>query len=117
MTTTTIRQTSTATPWGFFGTAPIARRRAAASAILAAVPEAGEAGVRAFLDSDQGRHFAEVIDMLIADGQPQEHAIATAVEGFKAMRIDRRQATIFRLREGDPYLDGWVRHHTANAAR
>ena len=93
MTSATILPTANQA-WGFFGSirhhADSDQAWALAFPAIAAATGASGEGVRAFLDSRQGRHFAdEVADELHA-GLPLPEAVEAAVERWMGWRIGRR---------------------------
>jgi hypothetical protein len=103
--------------WGFFGT--IQRSGAdpmqswnSASAMIAAETDASPEGVRDFLDSRHGRHFADDVLSALADLEPHrlEEAIEAAVFRWQGWRISRRTFRDEGIPAGLPHLTGWVTH-------
>ena len=81
--------------WGFFGTMQTAgadpmQAWNAASAMIAAATDAAPEGVRDFLDSRHGRHFADDVAGELCKGLGLEEAIEAAVARWMGWRIDRR---------------------------
>jgi hypothetical protein len=115
MTTTTLPSANE--DGGFFGT--MARGDAdpmqswnAANAMIAAATDASAEGVRDFLDSRHGRHFADDVLSRLAEGGSHrlEEAIEATVARWQAWRIDRRTSRVEGIPRGLPYLTGWVTH-------
>ena len=103
--------------WGFFGTMQLAgadpmQSWTAASAMIAAETETAPEAVRDFLDSRQGRHFADDVASELAGRGPEhlEAAIETAVARWQGWRISRRTFRDEGIPAGLPYLTGWVTH-------
>jgi hypothetical protein len=103
--------------WGFFGTMQLAgadpmQSWNAASAMIAAETDASAEGVRDFLDSRHGRHFADdVLSELASTGAEHlEEAIEAAVARWQGWRIDRQTSSAEGIPRGLPYLTGWVTH-------
>lgn len=100
------------TAWGFYGTIqhdadadtawPIAMQ-----AIVAATG-CSEIGVREFLDSRHGRHFADEVANGIFKGLALQQAIDAAVERWMNWTIGRRTALETGIPRGLPYLVGFV---------
>jgi hypothetical protein len=104
-------------PWGFFGTMQLAgadpvQSWTAASAMIAAETEASAEGVRDFLDSRYGRHFADDVMSELAKAGPGklEEAIEAAIARWQGWRIGRRTSRDEGIPAGLPYLTGWVTH-------
>jgi len=117
MTTTTFETRNPG--WGFFGTIEAAGldARSAWNAVSAAIAEAiddhdgyAAEGIRDFLDSRHGRHFADTVVDLVESGQPLEDALTAAAAQWQAWRIDRRTSRSEGIPAGLPYLTGWVHH-------
>ena len=96
--TTTILPTRN-TDWGFFGTiarietSPAADPTEAweiAARRIAEATEASPEGVRDFLDSRHGRHFADDVANGLCTGAPLAAAIDAAIARWMGWRIDRR---------------------------
>ena len=115
--TTTILPTRN-TEWGFFGT--IARIETAchradpgleiAARRIAETTEASPEGVRDFLDSRHGRHFADDVANGLCTGAPLAAAIDAAIARWMGWRIDRKTSRDEGIPGGLPYLTGWVTH-------
>ena len=116
--TTTILPTPN-TEWGFFGT--IARIEASpaveptevweiAAHRIAETTEASPEGVRDFLDSRHGRHFADDVANGHCTGAPLAAAIDAAIARWMGWRISRRTFRDEGIPVGFPYLTGWVAH-------
>jgi hypothetical protein len=82
----------------------------AASAMIAAATDASPEGVRDFLDSRYGRHFADDVAGKLSKGMGLEEAIEVAVARWMGWRIDRRTYREEGIPAGLPYLTGWVTH-------
>ena len=115
MTTTILATRNEA--WGFFGTMQLAgadpiQSWNAASAMIAAETDATPEAVRDFLDSRQGRHFADDVAGELAKAGPEhlEATIEAAVARWMGWRIDRRTNREEGIPAGLPYLTGWVTH-------
>jgi hypothetical protein len=115
------------TDYGFYGTitaTPLRDRTSdafwalASTSIAAAADCTGEVeleGVRDFLDSRMGRHFAdEVIDRM-ARGTRAEQALDETIAEWCRQRISRATERDEGIPAGLPALVGWV-HHFANCA-
>jgi hypothetical protein len=113
---------------GFFATltrCPLRDRRSAevwtlASTLIAAAiradSEEERIGIRAFLDSRMGRHFAdEVVSTLNGGAADSETAIGAAIRRWQNWRISRRTEEEDGIPEGLPYLTGWVQHFAVTA--
>jgi hypothetical protein len=114
---------------GFFGTltiCPLRERRTAdvwmlASTLIAQAVHADSEdemiGVRDFLDSRMGRHFADdVVGELQSGVANSETAINTAIRKWLDWRISRRTEREEGIPEGLPYLTGWVQHFAVAVA-
>ncbi|MFN3624482.1 MAG: hypothetical protein ACK4TP_10505 [Hyphomicrobium sp.] len=98
--------------WGFFGTIrhhadPEQAWPKAFKAISAATGCAGE-GVRDFLDSRHGRHFADDVANGLFEGRGLADAIDAAIERWMTWTIDRRTSRETGIPRGLPYLVGFV---------
>lgn len=106
------------TEWGFWGSierlehaaADIAEAWALASAAIAAKTGASPEGVRNFLDSRHGRHFADDVADSLARGEALAIAIDTAITRWVGWKIDRRTSRETGIPAGLPYLTGLVTH-------
>jgi hypothetical protein len=123
MTTTLKTQNPT---WGFFGTIERAGESAETAWELAftAIQDAtgahdgnayGPEGVRDFLDSRDGRHFADEVANALSDGLQLEAAISAATDRYKTWTINRRLSRATGIPAGLPYLDGMVGHYAIEA--
>jgi hypothetical protein len=115
--TTTILPTRNES-WGFWGTISRSERRAVDSAVaweiasrrIAEATKATPEGVRDFLDSRLGRHFADEVANGLWKGEALETAISAATARWMGWRIDRRTERKDGIPRGLPYLTGWVTH-------
>ena len=112
--TTTILPTRNES-WGFFGTMQLAGADPMQSWNVASAmieTEASAEAVRDFLDSCQGRHFADDVASELAGRGPEhlEAAIEAAVVRWQGWRISRRTFRDEGIPAGLPYLTGWVAH-------
>jgi hypothetical protein len=107
------------TDWGYWGTlsrseaAPgidAARAWEIASRRIAEATGAAPEGVRDFLDSRHGRHFADEVANGLWKGATPEAAIEAAIARWMGWRIDRHTARETGIPAGLPYLTGWVTH-------
>ncbi|UYP67457.1 hypothetical protein OIU14_13370 [Thalassobacter stenotrophicus] len=74
-------------------------------------------GIRDFLDSSMGRHFADdVIDALQGRATNNETAIIKAIEKWQAWAIRDETQRKEGIPAGLPYLTGWVQHFAVIAA-
>jgi hypothetical protein len=114
---------------GFFRTLTVcpARDRPSAEAWTLAARMIAEAigadsaeemtGIRDFLDSRIGRHFADdVVVNMTACNIGLEAAIAAAIRCWQGWRIDRATARSESIPAGLPYLTGWVQRFAVDAA-
>jgi hypothetical protein len=98
--------------WGFWGTMgdhasvawPIAMTQVAE--VTGEPPES----VRAFLDSKQGRHFADSVQDGLASGLAMDAAVAKAIAKWMDWKIGRITARETGIPKGLPYLTGFVIH-------
>jgi hypothetical protein len=72
--------------------------------------EAAPEGVRDFLDSRHGRHFADEVTNGLCRGAPLAAAIDAAVARWMGWRITRCISRDDGIPRGLPYLTGWVAH-------
>jgi CRP-like cAMP-binding protein len=98
--------------WGFYGTISRAERpdeawRLAFEAIADATGASPE-GVRAFLDSLHGRHFADDVLNESKGAADLAQAVERAVLRWMAWRIVRKTARQTGIPQGQPYLTGFV---------
>lgn len=99
--------------WGFFGTITHhAEPRAAWDLAVMIVTQATGRSydeVRAFLDSRQGRHFADTCaNHMTDDASRNGTAIAAAAQEWMGWRIGRRASDATGIPMGLPYLTGRV---------
>lgn len=118
MTSTTILATRNE-EWGFFGTmtqtghnAPEAWAAASAAIAETIGDHEGHAaeGIRDFLDSRLGRHFADAVAAYVYAGETFEAALQIAVAQWQGWKISRRTYREEGIPAGLPYLTGWVQH-------
>ena len=101
--------------YGFFGTMQLGGADPmhgwnAASAMIAAETEASAEGVRDFLDSRHGRHFAGDVAGELSRGDTLKEAIDTAIARWMGWRIDRKTSRETGIPKGLPYLTGFANH-------
>jgi hypothetical protein len=105
--------------WGFHGTTDrmeVGRPVDVATAWTLAFAAVGEAtgvgpeGVRDFLDSRHGRHFADDVANGLIDGTTLEDAIDAAVTRWMGWTIGRRMSRETGIPAGLPYLTGLAAH-------
>ena len=115
--------------YGFFRTLTVCPQRdrrsaevwALASRMIAEVTHADSEdemiGIRDFLDSRIGRHFADdVVGNMTGCNTELEPAIAAAIRRWQGWRIDRKTEREHGIPAGLPYLTGWVQHFAVTAA-
>ena len=74
-------------------------------------------GIRDFLDSRIGRHFADdVVGNMTGCNIELEPAIAAAIRRWQSWRIDRATERSEGIPAGLPYLTAWVQHFAVTAA-
>lgn len=74
-------------------------------------------GIRDFLDSRLGRHFADdVVGNMTGCKIGLEAAIAAAIRRWQVWRIDRKTEREHGIPAGLPYLTGWVQHFAVTTA-
>ena len=66
--------------------------------------------VRAFLDSKQGRHFADSVQDALTIGLAIDAAVAQAIAKWMDWKIGRITARETGIPKGLPYLTGFVIH-------
>ena len=98
--------------WGFYGTCgafadPEDAWTIAFPAVLAATDGTAD-GVRDFLDSRHGRHFADDVHNGIHAGLPIAAAIDAAVTRWMGWSINRATSRDHGIPIGLPYLTGFV---------
>ena len=115
--------------YGFFRTLTVCPQRDRRSAevwtlasrlIAAAIGTDSEdemIGIRDFLDSRMGRHFADdVVGNMTGCNIDTETAIASAIRRWQDWRISRKTERCDGIPAGLPYLTGWVQHFAVAAA-
>ena len=115
--------------FGFFRTmtvCPLRDRRSAevwtlaSTMIAAAIRAASEEemiGIRDFLDSRMGSHFADdVVGNMTGCNIDIETAIKSAIRRWQDWRISRQTEREEGIPAGLPYLTGWVQHFAVTAA-
>ena len=74
-------------------------------------------GIRNFLDSRMGRHFADdVVSNMTGCNIGLEPAITSAIRRWQDWRISRQTEREEGIPAGLPYLTGWVQHFAVTAA-
>jgi hypothetical protein len=74
-------------------------------------------GIRDFLDSRIGRHFADdVVGALQCGAADTETAITSVIRKWQGWRISRQIQRDDGIPTGLPYLTGWVQHFAITAA-
>ena len=114
--------------YGFFRTLTVCPQRDRRSAevwnlasrliaeALGASSEDEMIGIRDFLDSRIGRHFADdVVGNMTGCNVGLEPAIAAAIRRWQGWRIDRATERSEGIPAGLPYLTGWVQHFAVAA--
>ncbi len=102
---------------GFFGT--IGQHAGANEAWILAMDAISKvtgcslAGVRDFLDSRYGRHFADEVASALVGGQDLRAAVDTGVNRWMERLIDKRTEDELGIPRGLPCLTGFVRMHEA----
>jgi hypothetical protein len=115
--------------YGFFRTLTVCPQRdrpsdevwALASTLIAkairATTEEEMIGIRDFLDSRIGRHFADdVVGNMVGCKIDSETAIRSAIRTWQDWRISRQLERDEGIPEGLPYLTGWVLHFAIAAS-
>jgi hypothetical protein len=115
--------------FGFFRTLTVCSLRDRTSAevwtlasrlIAEAIRAGGEdemIGIRDFLDSRMGRHFADdVVGNMTGCNIDCEAAIRSSIRTWQGWRISRKTEAEEGIPEGLPYLTGWVQHFAVAAA-
>lgn len=107
--------------WGFFGSIrhhheDQSEAWAAAFAAVAEATGCSAGAVREFLDSRDGRHFAdEVVNQIVIGGYGIAGAVAAAVAVWKAYRVGRGTVREYRIAKGVDYLTGLVSFYQRGA--
>jgi len=113
MTTTTTLPTRNEA-WGFWGTMQLSANEdtaaawAIASEAIARATVSSPEGVRDFLDSRHGRHFADDVASGISRGLALQEAIDAAITRWMGWKINRRMSRETGIPHGLPYLTGLV---------
>ena len=105
--------------WGFYGTSSAFADADAAWAIafpaITKVTVGSAEGVRDFLDSRHGRHFADDVHNGIHTGLGLERAIDAAITRWMGWTINRETAREIAMPKGLPYLKGFVLYFSLKA--
>ena len=105
--------------WGFFGTiAHHADADAAWPLAMTAIADGTGCAldeVRAFLDSRDGRHFADDAANALLEHKPLADAIAAAATKWTGWTISRATARETGIPQGLPHLTGFVMHAAIEA--
>ena len=98
--------------WGFWGTMEAQASEAWRIALpaIAAATGASPEGVRIFLDSRHGRHFADDVRNQLYRGHNLEDAIHAAIARWMDWKIGRITSRDYGIPRGLPYLTGFVTH-------
>jgi hypothetical protein len=98
--------------WGFWGTMRDHAALAWPLAIAAIAEATGESpqAARAFLDSRDGRHFADEVNSALYAGQSLAEAVQSATGRWMAWTIKRTTSREYGIPHGLPYLQGMVIH-------
>ncbi|MDG4603732.1 MAG: hypothetical protein P9C55_13325 [Defluviicoccus sp.] len=118
MTTTILPTTNQA--WGFWGSmghaeADQSQAWALATTAIAKATGGTPEAVRDFLDSRQGRHFADDVASGLFAGRTLAEAVDGAVATWMAWRTDKQIEREYGIPRGLPYLTGWVIHRQLEA--
>jgi hypothetical protein len=105
--------------WGFYGTTngfadADAAWAIAFPAILAATEGTAE-GIRDFLDSRHGRHFADDVHNGFHAGLDLTAATEAAITRWMGWTLDRQTAREIAMPKGLPYLKGFVLYFSLQA--
>ena len=110
--------------WGYWGTisridhdlaADPAKAWEIASRRIAEETTASPEGVRDFLDSRHGRHFADDVAGELSRGDTLKDAIDAAIARWMGWRIDRKTSRETGIPKGLPYLTGYANHYAIMA--
>ena len=105
--------------WGFFGTTAgftdADKAWEIASPAIAKVTMGSAEGVRDFLDSRHGRHFADDVSNGLYDGLSLEAAVDAAITRWMGWTISRTTSRETGIPKGLPYLTGFVTHFAIEA--
>lgn len=112
--TTTILPTNNEA-WGFWGaighqTPDRGEAWALATTAIGKATGGAPGAVQDFLDSRQGRHFADDVANELFAGLTLAHAIGAAVDRWMGWRIGERTEREHGIPRDLPYLTGWVMH-------
>ena len=117
MTNSTLPTTNEA--WGFYSTSGAFTDADAAWAItfpaVLAATEGTAEGVRDFLDSRHGRHFADDVHNGVHAGLDLSVAIESAITRWMGWTINRETAREIAMPKGLPYLKGFVLYFSLQA--
>jgi hypothetical protein len=98
--------------WGFWGTirhhADPAKAWPIALRAISTATGCADEGVRDFLDSRHGRHFADDVANGLFERRSLADAIDKAIERWMTWTIDRRTSRETGIPRGLPYLIGFV---------
>jgi hypothetical protein len=98
--------------WGFHGTvkhhAGPAQAWPIAFAAISHATGCSDTGIRAFLDSRHGRHFADDVLNDLHAGVSLQQAFDAAIDRWMRWTIDRRTSWTTGISVGLPYLVGFV---------
>jgi len=101
--------------WDFLGTiAHLGDARTAWDAAFLDIKTAtkiDDEGVRAFLDSREGRYFADDTLNMLVSGLSIQDALKVAVARWMSWKIDHKTSKDYGIPKGLPYLTGWVAYH------
>ena len=105
--------------WGFYGTTGAFADADTAWAIafpaITKVTVGSAEGVRDFLDSRHGRHFADEVHNGIHAGLDLTAAIEAAITRWMGWTINRETAREIAMPKGLPYLKGFVLYFSLKA--
>jgi hypothetical protein len=105
--------------WGFCGTIGAFADADAAWAIafpaVLAATEGTAEGIRDFLDSRHGRHFADDVHNGVHAGLDLTAAIEAAITRWMGWTINRETAREIAMPKGLPYLKGFVLYFSLKA--
>ena len=105
--------------WGFYGTSAgfsdPEQAWALCFAAIYKVANAAPVGIRDFLDSRHGRHFADEVNNDLHDGQDLPSAVNSAVGRWMGWSINRTTSREMGIPLGLPYLKGLIAHFEIQA--